>query len=246
MAEATKNTSVEATNPTTSVVKKAIGALITPRPELMKGNICVFASARAISEDLVVQAYELGQTIAENNMGLVYGGFSGGLMGAVAMGVRERNGKVIGVVPGRNVDTALELRAEEGFDPFELNTETISAGTLENRKRIMLNRSDAVIAFPGGIGTFDELATTFMDNRTGTATRGASSRVALVNDHGFYQGINFTLDMMGYMGATNTGSEGYAYLADDAQDAFSHVSRLIEVANNVKSTTTTAAKTSGK
>ncbi|HCD9235172.1 TIGR00730 family Rossman fold protein [Elizabethkingia anophelis] len=94
------------------------------------------------------QAYELGVTLAKQNIGLVYGGANVGLMGAVANGVIENGGEAIGVLP-------YFLKGKE--IAHENLTELILVDTMHERKAKMNELSDGVISLPGGFGTLEEL-----------------------------------------------------------------------------------------
>jgi len=106
------------------------GSRIGARPEYM-------AAARAC-----------GQELARRGMGMVYGGGNVGLMGACADAVLEGGGRVIGVIPEF-------LQVPEIM--HEGITETVIVDDLFERKAVMIERADAFIALPGGIGTYDEL-----------------------------------------------------------------------------------------
>ena len=93
-------------------------------------------------------AQELGRSIAEHGLGLVYGGGDNGLMGAVARSVLEHGGYVTGVIPGF-------LRQREAM--LEKAQELVLVDDMHTRKRIMFERADAFVALPGGIGTLEEL-----------------------------------------------------------------------------------------
>ncbi|MDV3752315.1 LOG family protein [Elizabethkingia anophelis] len=94
------------------------------------------------------QAYELGKILAQNTIGLVYGGANVGLMGAVANGVIENGGEAIGVLP-------YFLKGKE--IAHENLTELILVDTMHERKAKMNELSDGVITLPGGFGTLEEL-----------------------------------------------------------------------------------------
>ncbi|OGS07171.1 MAG: Rossman fold protein, TIGR00730 family [Elusimicrobia bacterium RIFOXYA12_FULL_51_18] len=112
-------------------------------------NICVFAGSGAgRRQEYASAAAGLGRLLAENGITLVYGGGRTGLMGAVADGALKAGGKVIGVIPTDL--TGIELE-HKGL------TEMIVTGDMHSRKAKMHRLSDAFIALPGGIGTFDEL-----------------------------------------------------------------------------------------
>jgi uncharacterized protein (TIGR00730 family) len=94
-------------------------------------------------------AEALGAELARRGVGLVYGGASVGLMGAVAQGALDGGGEVIGVIPSA-------LGGRELRHPGLTAMHTV--GSMHERKAVMSELSDAFVALPGGIGTLDELA----------------------------------------------------------------------------------------
>ena len=112
-------------------------------------NICVYCgSANGTDPIFLNAAQELGRSIAEHGLGLVYGGGDNGLMGTVARAVLEHGGHVTGVIPGF-------LRQREAM--LEKAQELVLVDDMHTRKRIMFERADAFVALPGGIGTLEEL-----------------------------------------------------------------------------------------
>jgi uncharacterized protein (TIGR00730 family) len=93
-------------------------------------------------------AVALGRLLAARGIELVYGGASVGLMGALADSTLAAGGTVIGVIPTRLVE--LEV-AHAGLTKLHV------VETMHERKALMGELSDAVIAMPGGTGTLDEL-----------------------------------------------------------------------------------------
>jgi uncharacterized protein (TIGR00730 family) len=93
-------------------------------------------------------ARELGHELAGRGLGLVYGGASVGVMGAVADGVLEKGGEAIGVIPH---SLATKEVAHDGLK------ELIVVSSMHERKAHMAELSDGFIALPGGWGTFEEL-----------------------------------------------------------------------------------------
>ena len=106
------------------------------------------ASSTQVSKEYVEAATRLGELLAEHDVTLVYGGGAVGLMGAICDAVKAHGGKAIGVIPHFMVEKEW-LRP--GLD------EVIEVDTMAERKHIMAEISDAAIALPGGVGTFDEL-----------------------------------------------------------------------------------------
>jgi uncharacterized protein (TIGR00730 family) len=111
--------------------------------------ICVFCgSASGRAPTYTAAARELGQLLAKRGIGLVYGGGNVGLMGELADAVLDAGGRAIGVIPQQLVDREI---AHGGL------TELHVVDTMHQRKTMMAERSDAFLALPGGIGTFEEL-----------------------------------------------------------------------------------------
>jgi uncharacterized protein (TIGR00730 family) len=112
-------------------------------------RICVFCGSSPRAGAAYFEAAEvLGRLLAELGKTLVYGGGGIGLMGALADSALARGGRVIGVIP-----EALATRevAHEGL------TELRVTPSMHARKAMMVDASDAFVALPGGLGTFDEL-----------------------------------------------------------------------------------------
>jgi uncharacterized protein (TIGR00730 family) len=93
-------------------------------------------------------AVAVGRTLAEQGIGLVYGGGGVGLMGVVADAALAAGGEVIGVIP--QALKALEVE-HKGLTDLHVVPD------MHSRKAMMLGLADAVIAMPGGFGTMDEL-----------------------------------------------------------------------------------------
>lgn len=112
-------------------------------------KLCVFCgSGIGVNKEYSTSAFELGKLLAQNNLGLVYGGASIGLMGELAKGVIENDGKVWGVIP--NSILTKEVAKED-------ITELIVVENMHERKERMYKLADAFLALPGGYGTLDEL-----------------------------------------------------------------------------------------
>jgi uncharacterized protein (TIGR00730 family) len=112
-------------------------------------TVCVYCgSGPGNNPRFVEAAVALGKAFAENNVRLVYGGGSIGLMGAVARSTLDHGGSVTGIIPEF-------LRARE--NALTSVQEMIVTPDMHQRKRLMFERSDAFVALPGGIGTLEEL-----------------------------------------------------------------------------------------
>lgn len=112
-------------------------------------SICVYcASGPGNNPAFMEAATKLGRILAENNIRLVYGGGSVGLMGALAESVLDHGGAVTGVIPDFLVDREhMLLRVQE----------RVITPDMHARKQVMFERADAFVALPGGVGTLEEL-----------------------------------------------------------------------------------------
>lgn len=113
-------------------------------------KIAVYGAASSLIDSSYKQAgIELGRKMAQRGHGLVFGGGANGMMGALAQGVHEKQGYILGVVP----EFFHEANAEISYKEC---TEYIYTETMRERKRQMEENCDAFIITPGGIGTLDE------------------------------------------------------------------------------------------
>ena len=111
-------------------------------------RICVFCgSSLGTKPEYVRAAVLLGQTLANKNIGLVYGGGSVGLMGKIAHAVLQHGGDVTGVIPKELVEKEVAFT--------ELSDLRV-VGSMHERKALMEEISDGFIALPGGLGTIEE------------------------------------------------------------------------------------------
>jgi len=109
----------------------------------------VFCGSNAGSRPAYLAAAQtVGRILAQRKIGLVYGGGRVGLMGALADAVLQGGGEVIGVIP-----SVLETREVAHRGLAELHV----VETMGERKALIIGRSDAFLALPGGYGTLDEL-----------------------------------------------------------------------------------------
>lgn len=122
------------------------------------------------------QAILLAQQLAQNNLGVVYGGASIGLMGQVADTVLQHGGEVVGVIP------AFLLQNEIAHDAL---TELYVVDTMHERKAIMAERASAFVALPGGLGTFEEI----LEVATWGQLAQHSKPIVLFNAENYYQGL---------------------------------------------------------
>lgn len=138
-------------------------------------TVCVYCGSGPGSNPRFIEAaHALGKTFAENNVRLVYGGGSVGLMGAVAKSALDHGGAVTGIIPDF-------LRSRE--HALTSVQEMIVTPDMHERKRLMFEHSDAFVALPGGIGTLEEL----VEQMTWQQLGRHSKPVLLANIDGFWE-----------------------------------------------------------
>ena len=112
-------------------------------------KICVYCgSGPGIDPASVVAVRVFGKILAQNNIGLVYGGGAVGMMGELAQTVAENGGQVTGIIPEFLMAREHALQTTQGL---------IVTRDMHERKRKMFELADAFVALPGGVGTLEEL-----------------------------------------------------------------------------------------
>ena len=140
----------------------------------IKGNVCVFcASSANIDERYLADARELGTLLAQGGWRCVNGGGAVGLMGAVTDGTLDAGGEVTGVIPKFMVDNGW---------CYDRLMDVIVTADMHQRKQMMSNMADAVIALPGGVGTLEELLETLTWRQLGLV----KVPIIILNTLGYY------------------------------------------------------------
>jgi uncharacterized protein (TIGR00730 family) len=158
-------------------------------------NILIYCGSSYGNNEIYIQtAQKVGETLAKQNLRLVYGGGSAGLMGTTADAVLANGGEVVGIIPS----------FMEAWEVQHKNlTETIVVESMHVRKQLMADRADAIIALPGGWGTLDELFEILTWRQIGLH----SMPIGLLNTNGFYDDLLKMLDKMaaeGFVREANT------------------------------------------
>ena len=147
-------------------------------------SIVVFCgSSDGIDPDILSNARLLGQTLAENDITLVYGAARIGVMGQVAEGCLKANGNVVGVIPDF-------LMLREVYHPNL--SELIVTKNMHERKLKMHELSMGIIMLPGGYGTLEE----FFEMITWAQLGLHSKPIGILNTNGFYDELMMMLKKM--------------------------------------------------
>ena len=147
-------------------------------------RICVYCASSSKVDKMYFEATQkLAEDFAKNNITLVYGGGSMGLMGCMADTLLKNNGQVIGILP-RFMD-----KVEWGHKGL---TQLILVKDMHERKKLLIKDVDAVVALPGGCGTLEELMEVITLKRLGKFTK----PIIILNTNGFYDHLKLLLDKM--------------------------------------------------
>jgi uncharacterized protein (TIGR00730 family) len=169
-------------------------------------KVCVYCGSNPGTDPVFVQAAtRFGEILADNGVGLVYGGGAGGLMGAIANAVQARGGEIVGIIPEF-------LIARENM--FKGAQELIVTDGMHDRKRIMFERSDAFVALPGGIGTLEEL----VEQLTWAQLGRHKKPILLANIKGFWNSLLGVFDDMTRSGYIHSATRLRHLVVDDVED----------------------------
>jgi hypothetical protein len=144
-------------------------------------NVCIFCSAQNVAEKYGKDARDVAAGIAKAGHTLVWGGSDVGVMKIIAEAAQSAGGKIIGVTIEGLADKA-RTNADE----------LIIAKDLSERKKIMLERSDAIVVLAGGMGTLDEAAEALSRIRI----YGSTKPVVFLSTDGFYEGLQMQWQRM--------------------------------------------------
>lgn len=138
-------------------------------------SVAVYCASRDCANPKFKESSKrLGKLLAENDLTLVYGGSTVGLMGTVADAALEAGGKVVGIIPQIVID--MNEPKHEGL------SEEYMAKAMSDRKDMMEDKSDAFVIMPGGYGTMDETFQVMILKVLGDHDK----PIILVNIDGFY------------------------------------------------------------
>lgn len=166
-------------------------------------KVCVYCGSSAGTDPAyVAAATRLGEILAEAGIGLVYGGGSAGLMGAIAKAMQARGGEIVGVIP--------EFLAEKEH-LFRGASEIVVTRGMHDRKQIMFERSDAFVALPGGIGTLEEL----VEQLTWAQLGRHRKPVLIANLNGFWDGLLSLFEHMDRAGYIHSAARLNFLVADN-------------------------------
>ncbi|MCI4428539.1 MAG: TIGR00730 family Rossman fold protein [Burkholderiales bacterium] len=168
-------------------------------------KICVYCGSRPGSLPAFAQAARIvGAEIGRRGWGMVYGGGRAGLMGVVADAAIAAGAKVVGVIPQSLMQRELGHRGLAELHVVQ---------TMHERKLMMAQRSDAFIALPGGIGTFEELFEVWSWRQLGYHDK----PLGLLNAAGYYDAFATMMHRAEECGFVTPTQRGLLNVDTDAQ-----------------------------
>lgn len=179
-------------------------------------NICVYASSsNDLAEVYYKEASELGKEIGSNGFNIVYGGSRRGLMYACAGAVKNSGGRVIGIMP--------EIFANPKFaNPEDCDEFYVTPGMRE-RKALLDEKSEAVIALAGGFGTLEELSEMIVQKQLGYNKK----PIVLLNTNGFYDNLIEFFENIIKERFANTYSRELYYVASTPAEAVDFIKNYV-------------------
>lgn len=171
-------------------------------------NVCIFCSASELPEKYTHAAREFATGLALRGHTLVWGGSNRGMMKVIADAARDAGGRIVGI------STEL-LRAQARDDADEM----LVMPTLAERKAKLLERADAIVVLPGGLGTLDEITEVLELKKHNLHDK----PIVFLNTEGFYEGLHQQLGRMDREGFLPRALEGLLHFAATPDEALAHL-----------------------
>lgn len=175
-------------------------------------NICVFCSTNDVDKKYIEVTEQLGNLIAKNGYGLVWGGGNRGLMKVISDSVQNNGGKIFGVtiefLKGHRKMTADEMIITKDFP---------------ERKKLLLKKSDAIILLPGGLGSLDEITEVIELKKHDFHLK----PVVVLNTDNFYEGLKIQLKRMEKDGFLTKSLDKFLYFSDTPKEAIDYINKSL-------------------
>jgi uncharacterized protein (TIGR00730 family) len=187
-------------------------------------KICVYgAASQTIDKEYIEKVENLGREMVSRGHSLVFGGGGHGLMGAVARGVRDKGGHILGVLPKFFKKDNVEVLCD-------FCDELIEPDTMRERKQIMEDNADAFIITPGGIGTFEE----FYEILTLKQLCRHNKPIAIYNIKGYYNEIETAFSASIEKGFIKSSCRELYLISEDLDEIFGYIEAPVDETRTVK------------
>lgn len=180
-------------------------------------NIAVFcSSSQHIDPIYTAEANTIGKWIGNRKYKLIYGGSARGLMEIVARLTHETGGLVHGIIPQKFSDLGMTSRYAD---------ETTIATDMQERKRMMLQESDAIVILPGGPGTIDEFFDAYVSRKLGYM----QTPIIVCNTGGFFNPLLAQLERCYAERFASPLETGLYQIADNAEKCCRILDKLFPI-----------------
>lgn len=173
-------------------------------------NICVFCSTNEVDKKYIEVTEQLGSLMAENGYGLVWGGGNRGLMKVISDSVQGNGGKVFGIT----------MELFKGHRRINAD-EMIIAKDFPERKKLFLEKSDAFILLPGGVGSFDEITEVIELKKHNIHLK----PIVVLSMDKFYDGLKIQLKRMEKDGFLTKSLDEFLFFADTPREAVDFIKK---------------------
>lgn len=170
-------------------------------------SACLYCGSRTGDDpEFVAQARIFGQSLGRRGHRLVYGAGDRGLMGEAARAMQASGGRIMGIIPQHLVDWEV---GKSDIDDY------VVTQTMHERKTMMFENADAIVALPGGPGTLDELIEVLTWRQLGLHEK----PVVLVNVNDYWTPLLALLEHLIARGFAEAGFRDYLSVVEDASAA---------------------------
>ena len=184
-------------------------------------NVCVFAGSSQGNRNIYSEtAKELAWKLTENNYGIVYGGGSNGLMGILGNSAIDAGGHITGIITEQLDDIEV---GHQGLN------ELIIVKNMHERKKMMADKSQAVVCLPGGVGTWEEFFESLTWNQLGLQTK----PIILLNIENYYSKLRVFIEHAVKEGFLPQSTSDELVLVNNVDEA------IIEIRNFIPKDTST-------
>ena len=184
-------------------------------------NVCVFAGSSPGNRNTYSEtAKELAWKLTENNYGIVYGGGSNGLMGILGNSAIDAGGHITGIITEQLDDIEV---GHQGLN------ELIIVKNMHERKKMMADKSQAVVCLPGGVGTWEEFFESLTWNQLGLQTK----PIILLNIEDYYSKLKVFIEHAVKEGFLPQSTSDELVLVNNVDEA------IIEIRNFIPKDTST-------
>jgi len=184
-------------------------------------NVCVFAGSSPGNRNTYSEtAKELAWKLTENNYGIVYGGGSNGLMGILGNSAIDAGGHITGIITEQLDDIEV---GHQGLN------ELIIVKNMHERKKMMADKSQAVVCLPGGVGTWEEFFESLTWNQLGLQTK----PIILLNIENYYSKLRVFIEHAVKEGFLPQSTSDELVLVNNVDEA------IIEIRNFIPKDTST-------